>query len=467
MKNGFPKSLAVGFVVCIAASLAAAGIIAATELPPAAHTAPPIPAWWSLPFLLLLACIACFPFISKHFWEHHYHHIAVGLGLVMTLVYCFGLGAYGRHKMLETGLDYFKFIALIGSLFVVTGGILVDISGAGRPLVNTLILLAGAVIANVIGTTGASALLIRPYLRINNERIRPFHVVFFIFIVSNCGGALTPIGDLPLFLGYLYGVPFTWTIAKCLPAWALVVGALTAVFYIFDSRTPAAAAGNERTAVRISGAGSIVCLGVVLFGVFLDKLLAEHVSAALKHYPLGAALMLLAATVAYKTSLPENHARNDFNFGPIKEVAYLFIGIFATMVPALDYLSANAAKLGITTPGGFYFASGTLSAALDNAPTYLNFLSAAHGIKGLTLAPQNMPQFIAQHGEYLLAISLGSVFFGACTYIGNGPNFMVKAIAESSGVETPTFFGYIFKYTLWILLPIYTLVWLLFLSGIV
>ena len=419
-----------------------------------------VPAWWSLPFVLLLACIALVPFINKRFWERHYHHVAMALGLVMVLVYCLVLGHYGRYKMAETGLEYLKFIALIGSLFVVTGGILIDIAAHGRPWLNTLILLIGAVLSNIVGTTGASVLLIRPYLRINKGRIRPFHVVFFIFIVSNCGGALTPIGDPPLFLGYLKGVPFTWTITNCFPAWAMVVGALAAVFFVFDSLAPKAPA-HEETRVRFSGATNVLCLAWVLLAVFLDKILPRQ----FEHVPLGALVMMAAAYVAYRCSSKENLARNEFSFGPIKEVGFLFLGIFATMVPALEYLAANAETLGITTPGGFFFASGALSSVLDNAPTYLNFLSAAHGLKGLPLRPENMPVFICDHAPYLLAVSLGSVFFGACTYIGNGPNFMVKAIAEAAGVETPSFLGYVFKYTLWVLLPVYAAVWFVFFSG--
>jgi Na+/H+ antiporter NhaD/arsenite permease-like protein len=422
-----------------------------------------VPAWASLPFLLLLGCIACMPFINRHLWEHHYHHISMLMGALVAGGYLAGMGHYGQHRMVETALEYFKFIALIGGLFVVTGGILIDISGEGRPVVNALVLAAGALLANVFGTTGASALLIRPFLRINKDRLRPFHVVMFIFIVSNCGGALTPIGDPPLFLGYLYGVPFDWTLTHCFNPWLVTVVLLLCIFYFLDDNFAPAAAKGQKTKVRISGLINFICLGFVLLGVFLDKLLAEHVSPKFEHYPLGALLMLAAAFAAYRLSSKENLARNDFNFGPIKEVAFLFIGIFATMVPALDFLAANAAKLGVTTPGGFYFASGGLSAMLDNAPTYLNFLSAAHGLKDMVLSKAEMPIFVAEHPAYLLALSLGSVFFGAFTYIGNGPNFMVKAIADTSGADTPGFFGYIIKYSIPILLPIYTLVWWLFL----
>jgi len=420
-----------------------------------------VPAWWSLPFALLLACIALLPLIHKRFWERCHRHLAAGLGLSMVLVYVCALGHYGRGRMFETALEYFRFISLIGSLFVVTGGIWIDIPGRGRPWLNTLLLLVGAVLANIIGTTGASALLIRPYLRLNKGRVRPFHVVFFIFIVSNCGGVLTPIGDPPLFLGYLNGVPFAWTIVHCFRAWLIAVGALAAIFFVLDTvaaKGGAADAGRRdaRGTFQFSGAANVVCLGWVIFGVFLDRVLPAQYA----HYPLGAVLMLTAAYAAHEFSAPQNLARNEFSLGPIKEVAWLFLGIFATMVPALDYLAANAEEIGITTPGGFYFASGALSSVLDNAPTYLNFLAAAHGLRGVAMRPANMPGFIALYGDYLLAISLGSVFFGACTYIGNGPNLMVKAIADSAGVETPSFLGYVFKYTLWILLPVYVVVWL-------
>jgi Na+/H+ antiporter NhaD/arsenite permease-like protein len=420
-----------------------------------------VPRHWSVPFIVLLACIACFPFINKHFWEHHYHHIALSLGLVVVVFYLALLGGYGKHRLEEMFIEYFQFIALIGSLYVVTGGILIDISGEGRPWLNTLILGVGALLANVFGTTGASALLIRPFLRINKDRLRPFHVVFFIFIVANCGGALTPIGDPPLFLGYLNNVPFFWTVKNCAPAWVLVICVLLWTFFLFDSAAAPRSTSNVRPSVKVSGALNFFCLGIVIFAVFLDKILHEKVTTAFEGYPIGACVMLLAAIVAYRGSKRENLERNEFTFGPIKEVGWLFAGIFATMVPALDYLSVNAGSLQVKTPGAFYFASGALSSVLDNAPTYLTFLAAALGSYDMTME-HDMPRFIAEHGKHLLAISLGSVFFGACTYIGNGPNFMIKAIAEASGAPTPGFFGYIIKYT-GILLIVYTVVWAAFL----
>lgn len=430
----------------------------------AAETAqmPEIPIWWSFPFVLLLGCIATMPFINKQFWEHHYSTVSIVLGLTVVLIYVTQLGGLGRDKVLETALDYFKFIALIGSLFVVSGGILIDISGGGNPGVNILLLTAGLAMANIVGTTGASALLIRPFLRINKDRLRPFHVVMFIFIVSNCAGALTPIGDPPLFLGYIKGVPFEWTILHCWKPWLLANGLLLAVFFVLDSRTPRTHHHNPNKVI-VSGWWSVACLGVVLLGVFLDQFL-KKVSPAFEHIPAGALLMLAAAFVAHKHADKRIHEHNEFNFGPIKEVALLFIGIFMTMMPALEYLAQHAPRLGLETPGAFYFTTGSLSSVLDNAPAYYCFLGAAMGLHNMEVTDANVLSFAIQHGEFLRAISLGAVFFGACTYIGNGPNFMVKAIADSAGAKTPSFFEYIYKYTLPILLPIFILVWLVFLK---
>jgi Na+/H+ antiporter NhaD/arsenite permease-like protein len=298
-------------------------------------------------------------------------------------------------------------------------------------------------------------LMIRPFLRMNKQRIRSFHVVFFIFAVSNIGGALTPIGDPPLFLGYLNGVPFHWTIVHVWPIWLLALSLVLGIFLVIDtlSYRKYLAAGHrpvKGARVQVMGSQNFVFLFIILAAVFAPT-------------PVREVIMFCAAVAAHRFADTEALRRNEFSFAPIKEVAILFAGIFATMVPALDWLALNADSLGIRAPGGFYWASGILSSVLDNAPTYLNFLSAAMGLHGLMLNnPDHVRMLVAQHGQFLLAISVGSVFFGANTYIGNGPNFMVKSIAEHAGVDCPTFFGYIFKYSLPVLIPVFTLVWLLF-----
>jgi Na+/H+ antiporter NhaD/arsenite permease-like protein len=408
----------------------------------------PVPLYAAGPFLLLLASIAIIPLVAPHWWERHYPKVAFALALVVVLYYLLALRRPAR--LLLTAEEYMSFIVLIGSLFVVTGGVLIKIEGAGTPLVNTAILAVGAVVANVLGTTGASALLIRPYLRINQGRLRPFHVVFFIFIVSNVGGLLTPIGDPPLFLGYLKGVPFFWIFPRVWLIWLFAVAALLIIFYAAEMAAqrgrPSRVSASRR--IEIVGWKNLLFLGVILGAVFL-------------HTPWREVIMAASAAAAYRLAPKPVLAENEFSFGPIREVAIIFAGIFATMVPALDWLEANASRLGVSTPGAFYWGTGILSSVLDNAPTYLNFLAAAFGLHGLTVDnPEHMRFFLANHWRFIQAVSVGAVFFGACTYIGNGPNFLVKSIAEESGVPMPSFFGYVLRFTVPVLLPIFTAVWL-------
>jgi Na+/H+ antiporter NhaD/arsenite permease-like protein len=472
------------------------------------HVIPNPNPWMILPFGALLATIALAPLFFADWWSKHYPKVAFGLGAVTLGYYLFGLDAHERA--LEVGHEYVSFIALIGSLFVVSGGIHINVKGQATPLANVLFLLVGAVVANVLGTTGASMLLIRPWIRMNKYRITAHHIVFFIFIVSNVGGCLTPIGDPPLFLGYLKGIPFWWVAEHCWPMWAVGLGVLLAMFYVADrinfARAPRPVREKETAheTWRFDGSGNLFFLAVILGSVFINKpvLLRE-------------ALMIAAALGSYLTTNKNVHEANHFNFHPIKEVAILFIGIFATMMPALDWLGLNAGTLLGETPasGLFYWGSGTLSSVLDNAPTYLSFLSASFGtfvnhdiiaqvqhlvqngvvdLNSLTgpHAEQIQNTFLAlqkYHGDhvlakgvtneeievcfllgnvtfnkFILAISVGSVFFGANTYIGNGPNFMVKSIADHQKVHTPTFLGYVFKYTLPFMLPMLLLVWWLF-----
>ncbi|OGL48381.1 MAG: sodium:proton antiporter [Candidatus Schekmanbacteria bacterium RIFCSPHIGHO2_02_FULL_38_11] len=413
-----------------------------------------------IPFALLLLSIAVVPLINKEWWDNNYTIPSLGLGIIPIIYYTFFLK--NASRMAHTGFEYISFITLIGSLFVVAGGIHITIMGRSTPHANVILLAVGAIISNLLGTTGASMLLIRPYLKANKYRISGYHVVFFIFIVSNIGGALTPIGDPPLFLGYLKGVPFFWLIGKAWHIWAFTIGLVLAIFYFIDLhyyrkvkeklREEVEAKGEE---ARASGLHNIIFLIIILLAVFINepKFLREII-------------MIAAAAGSYFTTKKEVHERNDFHFAPINEVAILFAGIFATMVPCLDWLELNAGTLGIRTPGQFYWSTGILSGVLDNAPTYLNFLSASFGLHSLQLDnPVHMKIFIEEHWKYLQAISISAVFFGAITYIGNGPNFMVKSISEQAGAKCPSFFGYIIKYSLPILIPIFAVVWFLFFRG--
>jgi Na+/H+ antiporter NhaD/arsenite permease-like protein len=462
--------------------------------------------WMVAPFVGLLAAIALAPLFFANWWGRHFVKVTFGLAAI-TLVYYF-VGLRAHERVLHTGMEYLSFICLVGSLFVVSGGIHINVKGEAKPFVNVLFLLIGAFIANVLGTTGASMLLIRPWLRMNKYRLTAHHVVFFIFIVSNVGGSLTPVGDPPLFLGYLKGVPFWWMAKNCWQIWLTGVGILLATFYVVDRlnfvRAPREVRQRETAHEewRFTGLPNLFWLAVVLSAVLVNRppFLRE-------------ALMLVAAAASYFTTKKSVHESNDFNFLPIREVAILFAGIFATMMPALDWLQANTSQFGQPGPGLFYWGSGALSSVLDNAPTYLSFLSAEYGA---FISPEGVSAVVAyvkSHGadlsaaqgpytnqicqviailqthepkalldgsitdeqvkmaivlgtplyvKCLQAISIGSVFFGANTYIGNGPNFMVKAIADQQKAHTPTFLGYVFKFTLPFMLPMLLVVWFIF-----
>ncbi|MGD0590970.1 MAG: sodium:proton antiporter [Bacteroidota bacterium] len=440
----------------------------------------PVNVWFIAPFLLLLLSIAVIPFINRYWWEKNYRFVAYTLGFVVVLYYIFSL--HNVPRLFLTSYEYVSFISLIGSLFVVAGGIHVRIRGKSTPIGNVALLATGAVISNILGTTGASMLLIRPFLRMNKYRIKGYHIVFFIFIVSNIGGALMPISGPPLFLGFLKGIPFFWLIPRVSQIWLLTVGMVLLVFYLLDLyyfRKESALIQKEVTEIdeaEVSGLHNIVFLIIILSAVFIKS------PAPLM---LREAIMWSAAIASFITTKKEIHEKNDFNFIPIKEVTILFAGIFVTMIPAQDWLELNAASIGLVTPGQYFWGSGILSSVLDNAPTYLNFLTAAFGLHGANvnsihdmnlmlglttpatigspnpLHPGAM-EITTQTWRYVQAISLGSVFFGAMTYIGNVPNLMVKAIVEQSGAECPSFFGYIVRYSLPILIPIFAIVWYFF-----
>jgi len=434
-----------------------------------------------LPFVALLLAIAVAPLVAPHWWHSNRNKalVAALVSLPILLQLGMAMGEPGRAVLGERAHEYLGFIVVIGALFVITGGINVEGSLSGTPLVNTGVLGLGAVLANLVGTTGASVLLIRPLLRANRSRQRTTHiVVFFIFIVANCGGLLTPIGDPPLLLGFLKGVPFEWTL-RLWPQWLTAVGALLVVFNLWDQwvfgREERQRPGSQLEEVmvheplRVRGAVSVAALA----GVLLTIITAGKAAAGGRPWPLGMqeAIVVMLAVTAYVATPREARARNAFTFGPLVEVAVLFAAIFATMAPVLEILNAwsqgertvLSTSFGVSQPWQFFWATGTLSSVLDNAPTYLAFAASAAGLQGvpahgpfigaLTLDPET--------ARILAAIATGSVFMGANTYIGNAPNFMVKAIAEENGIKMPSFFGYM-AYSCGILLPLFVVITLLF-----
>ncbi|MCC6547063.1 sodium:proton antiporter [Candidatus Sumerlaeota bacterium] len=422
----------------------------------------PTPLWAVTPFALLLILIATGPLFFHHWWEHNYPKVAIGLGVLVAIYLLFLPG--GAHHLVETGVEYASFISLIGSLFIISGGILIRIQGTPTPLRNTAILAIGGALANILGTTGAAMLLVRPFLRFNEGRMKPYLVVFFIFIVCNLGGALTPIGDPPLFLGYLRGVPFFWMLENFSFQWLIVMGAILTIFFLVDRANkalPFSAETSSRPELDMQGFSQILFLLAILGLVLVQKAEFLH---SFHHFVVGPTVALLMGIVAYsslrmadKTILKEN----EFDFAPLKEVAILFIGIFLTMIPALQALREHAPNLGIDKPWKFYLSTGALSAVLDNAPTYLCFLTVAAGLHGYGIDdPRGIPDLLSTSlgAHDVGAISLGAVFWGAATYIGNGPNFMVRNIAASMGANPPDFLTYVFRYSLVYLLPVLLLV---------
>lgn len=421
-----------------------------------------------LPFIVLLIMIATGPLLFRHFWEHHYPKIAIFLGMITVLYYLFVINDTG--SLFHTLAEYLSFIALLSSLFAASGGILIKVDRKATPMLNVILLLFGGVIANIIGTTGASMLLIRPFIKLNKDRIKPYHIVFFIFIISNIGGALTPIGDPPLFLGFLRGVEFFWVVEHVWYIWLPVILLIVLIFYIIDSRNTIAE-DVQRTysnTIEFKGIRNVIYLLIIVVSVFVDPNIMSWVP---DFHPLPFGLreiiMFSMVIIAYRTADKQILKSNEFDFEPIKEVAFLFVGIFATMIPALQLIAYEAKMNGKElTPSVFYWVTGALSAFLDNAPTYLNFLSAEMGKFDLDINNKlEVLKFELEHPVYLTAISVAAVFFGAMTYIGNGPNFMVKSISERAGIKMPTFFGFLFKYAIPVLLPIFVLVWLIFFYG--
>jgi Na+/H+ antiporter NhaD/arsenite permease-like protein len=416
-----------------------------------------IPFYSGIPFVVLLLLIAILPLAHPRFWEKNKYKALitaiVSLPIFVILIIHF------KRELFDSLSDYFSFIILLGSLFIVSGGIHLSGDLRATPTINTVFLAIGAVIANIIGTTGASMLLIRPLLKTNRERKRTAHIpVFFIFLVSNIGGCLTPLGDPPLFMGFLRGVSFNWTFGLW-PEWLVTVGLVLSLFYFWDRRayrkeSPADLARDESAVqpVRLTGwINFIFIIGIVL-SIFLQM-----------PAPFREIIMAVMAALSLIFTSNDIRINNRFTFYPISEVAILFIGIFITVTPVLIILNARGASLGVTRPWEFFWWTGVLSSFLDNTPTYLTFFSLGESVTRSTIS--NGTSIIAGvHADILRAISCGAVFMGANTYIGNGPNFMVKSIAEEQGVRVPHFFHYM-VYSMLILMPIFVIITLIFFRG--
>jgi len=417
-------------------------------MPFLAANAPSLPApalGWLAPFVLLLLAIAVLPLVAHHWWERNRNRALVAAATALpAIVWAILESPVG---LAHAGQEYLSFCLMLGCLYVVSGGLVLEGDLPATTRVNVTFLAVGALLANLVGTTGAAMLLVRPLLRTNAKRKHVVHtVVFFIFIVCNTGGCLTPLADPPLYLGYLEGVPFTWTL-RLFPYWLAMNGSLIAIYAVWDRRArrkeaPADLAFDaaRRAPLRLLGKANLLGLAGVVALVTLR--------APSPWLELGLAAIAVASFTTTSRAL---HAKNGFAWAPIVEVAILFAGIFATMVPALAILRARGPELGVSTPGEFFWATGLLSGALDNAPTYLMFLSVAQGM-GLG------EDVVGVSHAVLVAISLGAVFMGANTYVGNGPNFMVRAIAQSQGVRMPSFFGYM-RYTAMVLVPLYVVLW--------
>lgn len=432
-------------------------------------------AYSMIPFCLMLLMIAIGPLVVEKFWEKNVNKLIVSLLLGVPTAVCLIIGGMADKLEHQILFDYIPFIILLLTLFVITGGIHLSGDIKAKPWVNTAFLAIGWILASIMGTTGAAMLMIRPLITTNQQRKYSVHtILFFIALVANCGGLLTPLGDPPLFMLFLRGAEFTWFL-QLIPEWAFTGLVLLLIYFCMDSYyykkehwTALSADARERVPMRIGGKiNFIYLLGVILSVAFINEgyipQMGEENAPLWIKYLREIVLLSLTFLSLYTTKRKVRYELNKYSWSPIIEVAVLFLGIFTTMTPALAYLNAHAADLGFSHTWQFYYSTGALSSFLDNTPTAVAFYEVA---KGLT--PVQMALFgesmVAGIPEILLkAISLGAVMFGSMTYIGNGPNFMVKAIAEENGIKMPSFFGYMFKFSLIILLPVYILVQLIFL----
>ena len=431
---------------------------------------------WVVPFVGILLSIAIFPLLASDFWHHNFGKISAFWATLFILPFMFSQGwQITLYEVLHVGLlEYIPFIILLLALFTISGGVQLTGSLVGTPIINTAIILVGTLLASWMGTTGAAMLLIRPLLRANKERKYKVHiVVFFIFLVANIGGSLTPLGDPPLFLGFLKGVDFFWTTkAMFLPMLFMVISLLI-IFYIYDTiqfkKEEPLPQVSSKEKIGIKGSFNLLLIFGVICSVLLSGFWKPNIEFTIYHVHVELQniirdiLLLLLAYGSWKLTIKEIREANEYTWFPIQEVAKLFAGIFITIIPAIAILKAgtSGALAGIinsvSSDSGpvnnmYFWLTGILSSFLDNAPTYLVFFNTAGG------DPQVL---MGELSQTLLAISAGAVFMGANTYIGNAPNFMVKSIAESSGIEMPSFFGY-FLYSLIILFPLFGVISLLF-----
>jgi len=460
----------------------------------AAHASPVgmLPLWTAIPFAGILLSIALFPLLAPHFWHHHFPKVSAAWAALFAVPFLIWNPAEAVQEILHIYLiDYVPFIILLWGLFTISGGIYVGGALRGKPVVNVVMLLIGTFLASLIGTTGAAMVMIRPLLRANAWRRSQVHlIIFFIFLVANIGGSLTPLGDPPLFLGFLHGVPFFWVTTGILPHMLLTVACVLAVFFVVDSRLykreqDKPAESTEGGGIRIEGGHNVLFLLGVMGAVIMSgslKLpavtvytLGSHPVAVPLQNWLKDAIIILMGILSLRTTAKTLREKNGFSWFPIQEVAYLFAGIFMTIIPALAILKAGSegALAGLTNavhgPVRYFWATGSLSSFLDNAPTYLTFFNSALGSLGLS---ESMVPGLLGHGEASLinpefihdlqAISAGAVFMGSMTYIGNAPNFMVKSIAEEAGIPMPSFFGYLLKWSLPVLVPVFALVTFVF-----
>ncbi|MBI4721290.1 MAG: sodium:proton antiporter [Chitinivibrionia bacterium] len=435
--------------------------------------------WWAIPFAGILLSIALFPLLAPRFWHSHFPKVAAFWALVFAVPFVLLYRGAAAFNILEIFLlDYIPFIILLWGLFTISGGIYVKGTLRGTPKLNAVFLLIGTVLASWIGTTGASMLLIRPVLRANAGRRHKVHIIiFFIFLVSNIGGSLTPLGDPPLFLGFLHGVPFFWTFTL-IGEMGLVALVLLSLFFLLDTYyyRRETVERVESAPFKIDGLHNIVFLAGIIGAVLLSGLWhpgqVDFLGLPIKiESLLRDGLILLMGALSLKTTRAAVYKENEFTWFPIKEVAILFAGIFMTIIPALAILKAGdrgalaPLMASLRTPTHYFWATGSLSSFLDNAPTYLTFFNSAMG-EFFAGMPEHraVHMLIAEKELYLKGIACGAVFMGANTYIGNAPNFMVRSIAEESGVRMPSFFGYMLKYSIPILIPTFVLVTVIFFS---